>query len=128
MHFIKYLAIFAIFAIQFSLQKVSSEESSSQVAVSSQENNLSEEEVVQGKKSLFGNFKDKFNKKTKVFKSKFDQIKNNVKSKLENAKNEVSEKLKQNSKVRKGLEMTDKLKNKASGLGKKLKDRVSKLF
>lgn len=71
MHFIKYLAIFAIFAIQFSLQDVSSEEDSNQVAVASQEgNNLSVKQTQIQKKNLLGSLKDKLGEKTKELKAK----------------------------------------------------------
>ncbi|CEF60535.1 Hypothetical protein SRAE_X000227200 [Strongyloides ratti] len=130
MHCIKYLAIFAIFAIQFSLQDVSSEESSSQVAVTSHEgNNLPEEqEVVQTKKSLLGNFKNKLSEKTKGLKSRLNQAKDKVKSGLEKVKNEVNEKFKSNSKFQKGIELKDKVKNKVSDLRNNFKKKLPKIF
>ncbi|CEF60837.1 Hypothetical protein SRAE_X000256900 [Strongyloides ratti] len=129
MHFIKYLAIFAIFAIQFSLQDVSSEEDSNQVAVASQEgNNLSVKQTQIQKKNLLGSLKDKLGEKTKELKAKVGQAKDKVKLTLENTKNEVKEKLNKSPKFKKTLEVKNKLKTKASNFGNKLKTKISKLF
>ncbi|CEF60173.1 Hypothetical protein SRAE_X000191300 [Strongyloides ratti] len=129
MHFIKYLAIFAIFAIQFSLQEVSSEDDSNQVAVLSQEeNNLPLKQTQTGGKSLFSSFKNKVSEKANGLKSKIVQAKDKVKLGLEKAKNEVNKRVSSSPKLQKSLNFANNLKDKTLNAGKKLKNKVLKFF
>uniref|UniRef100_A0AAF5DPV2 SXP/RAL-2 family protein Ani s 5-like cation-binding domain-containing protein n=1 Tax=Strongyloides stercoralis TaxID=6248 RepID=A0AAF5DPV2_STRER len=125
MHFIKYLAIFAIIALQLTLQGVYSDDSSNQSVQSSEESNGNQEQPVAlpQEKSFLKGLKTKFSDKTKKLKNSFDK----AKEKMEDLKNKVEDKMKNNKGYRKTVEVKEKVAGKLKDAGKNVKDKFGKI-
>uniref|UniRef100_A0A0K0EB95 Kinesin-like protein n=2 Tax=Strongyloides stercoralis TaxID=6248 RepID=A0A0K0EB95_STRER len=94
MHFIKYLAIFAILAFQFTLQdsSSSSSENSNEIGLTEEPNPLPEQQApVPEQKSKFSKFKDGLRSGAKKLKDKMNDTKEKMNKKMKKTKEKMDE-------------------------------------
>uniref|UniRef100_A0A0K0EBB1 SXP/RAL-2 family protein Ani s 5-like cation-binding domain-containing protein n=1 Tax=Strongyloides stercoralis TaxID=6248 RepID=A0A0K0EBB1_STRER len=134
MHFIKYLAIFTILAVKFTLQddSTSALESSSESGSNEvQPPNSGRQVAVPQKTKFFGKLKstgEKFKKKMKEANEKMKNNLNSVKEKAKKAKDEAKDKFLNTKFGKKTNELTKKAGEKVKSLGTNLKSKLAKVL